>query len=96
MRVACGWVASHGRGRGAFRCIGARRGIRLVPLHAIPRRGAGSDLSPRSRGNCVALMPAGISILNFILFYFGIDNNVDFVYNEKQKGAITWIASARE
>ena len=32
-------MARHGRGRGAYRRLGARRGQRCVPLHAIPRRG---------------------------------------------------------
>ena len=37
--VSAAWVARHGRGRGAYRRLGARRGQRCVPLHAIPRRG---------------------------------------------------------
>ena len=34
-------VARHGRGVGGCRAPGIRRGQRLVPLHAIPRRWAG-------------------------------------------------------
>lgn len=42
--VSAALVARHGRGRGAYRRLGARRGQRCVPLHAIPRRGAGGNL----------------------------------------------------
>ena len=61
--VVGGWVARHGRGRGAYRRLGARRGQRWVTLHAIPRRGTGGDLLPCPRGNCVALTPAGVGWL---------------------------------
>ena len=66
-RVACyevgALVARHGRGRGAYRRLGARRRIRWVPLHTIPRRGAGGGLPPCPRGNCVAFTPAGVGWL---------------------------------
>ena len=57
--VSAAWMARHGHGRGAYRRLGARRGQRCVPLHAIPRRGTGGDLLPCPRGNCVALTPCG-------------------------------------
>ena len=53
------WVARHGWGLGGLWWLGARRGQRLVPLHAIPRRGAGGGLEAGPRGNCVAVMPCG-------------------------------------
>ena len=61
--VVGSWVARHGRGRGAYRRLGARRRIRWVPLHTIPRRGAGGGLPPCPRGNCVAFTPAGVGWL---------------------------------
>ena len=46
-------------GPGYLLGVGAGRGQRLVPLHAIPSPGAGECLETGPRGNCVAVIPCG-------------------------------------
>ena len=62
-RVACLMAWEMGGpprvGPGYLLGVGAGRGQRWVPLHAIPRRGVGGGLETGPRGNCVAFMPHG-------------------------------------
>ena len=57
--VVGSWVARHGRGRGAFRWVGARRGIRWVPLHSNPPLEADGDLPPCPRWDCCRFHACG-------------------------------------
>ena len=59
MLVVGSWVARHGRGRGAFRWVGARRGIRWVPLHSNPPLEADGDLPPCPRWDCCRFHACG-------------------------------------
>ena len=52
-------VARHGRGVGGYRVPGIRRGQRLVPLHAIPRRWAGKPWDAGPVGIASLVCPAG-------------------------------------
>ena len=51
-------------GRGQLSCLGIRRGQRLVPLHAIPRRWAGKPWDAGPVGIASLVCPAGHGILS--------------------------------